>query len=64
VVMEDMEGGSLTEVVTTNEMADPQIGAVCREVNGPKNATNMWMRLDLLSSSGSNITTCCTTRDN
>lgn len=32
VVMEYMEGGSLTEVVTTNEMADPQIGAVCREV--------------------------------
>ncbi|KAG0356164.1 signal transducing kinase of the PAK [Gamsiella multidivaricata] len=31
VVMEYMEGGSLTEVVTTNEMADPQIGAVCRE---------------------------------
>ncbi|KAF9968503.1 signal transducing kinase of the PAK [Modicella reniformis] len=29
--MEYMEGGSLTEVVTTNEMADPQIGAVCRE---------------------------------
>ncbi|KAF9898011.1 signal transducing kinase of the PAK, partial [Lobosporangium transversale] len=27
VVMEYMEGGSLTEVVTTNEMADPQIGA-------------------------------------
>ena len=33
VVMEYMEGGSLTEVVTTNEMADPQIGAVCREVS-------------------------------
>ncbi|KAF9995756.1 signal transducing kinase of the PAK, partial [Entomortierella chlamydospora] len=31
VVMEYMEGGSLTEVVTTNEMAEPQIGAVCRE---------------------------------
>ncbi|KAG0224788.1 signal transducing kinase of the PAK [Actinomortierella wolfii] len=31
VVMEYMEGGSLTEVVTTNEMADAQIGAVCRE---------------------------------
>ncbi|KAF9080883.1 signal transducing kinase of the PAK [Mortierella sp. AD031] len=31
VVMEYMEGGSLTEVVTTNEMADPQIAAVCRE---------------------------------
>ncbi|KAG0312685.1 signal transducing kinase of the PAK, partial [Dissophora globulifera] len=31
VVMEYMEGGSLTEVVTTNEMMDPQIGAVCRE---------------------------------
>ncbi|KAG0075572.1 signal transducing kinase of the PAK [Podila epicladia] len=31
VVMEYMEGGSLTEVVTTNEMGDPQIGAVCRE---------------------------------
>ncbi|KAG0326191.1 signal transducing kinase of the PAK [Podila horticola] len=31
VVMEYMEGGSLTDVVTTNEMADPQIGAVCRE---------------------------------
>ncbi|KAG0250063.1 signal transducing kinase of the PAK [Mortierella polycephala] len=27
VVMEYMEGGSLTEVVTTNEMGDPQIGA-------------------------------------
>ncbi|KAF9359524.1 signal transducing kinase of the PAK [Mortierella sp. NVP85] len=31
VVMEYMEGGSLTEVVTTNEIAEPQIAAVCRE---------------------------------
>jgi len=32
VVMEYMEGGSLTEVVTTNEIGEPQIAAVCREV--------------------------------
>lgn len=48
VVMEYMEGGSLTDVVTFNIMSEPQIAAVCREVGHSKHA-NGWLASSRLS---------------
>jgi p21-activated kinase 1 len=45
VVMEYMEGGSLTDVVTYNIMSEGQISAVCREVNYPHLLVHLFTNL-------------------
>jgi p21-activated kinase 1 len=45
VVMEYMEGGSLTDVVTFNIMSEGQIAAVCREVS--RFRSYMWVFADI-----------------
>ncbi|KAI9702846.1 MAG: signal transducing kinase of the PAK [Candelina mexicana] len=55
VVMEYMEGGSLTDVVTFNMMSEGQIAAVCREINESHNkrttmvGTPYWMAPEVVT---------------